>query len=101
MVRPRYVEPAKPPPPAVRQNPTPPVRAPAPSKPAPPARTPPRTPAPVQRSTVPAKRLRPEKAPGQDLEELARGLLDPLMRLLRAELRHGRERAGRRNDHRR
>ncbi|MCP2270115.1 hypothetical protein LV75_002616 [Actinokineospora diospyrosa] len=101
VVRPRYVEPAKPPPPAVRQNPTPPVRAPAPSKPAPPARTPPRTPAPVQRSTVPAKRLRPEKAPGQDLEELARGLLDPLMRLLRAELRHGRERAGRRNDHRR
>ncbi|WP_143036180.1 hypothetical protein [Lentzea fradiae] len=33
-----------------------------------------------------------------DLEELARRLLDPLGRLLRAELRHGRERAGRLHD---
>ncbi|WP_143022966.1 hypothetical protein [Lentzea jiangxiensis] len=36
-----------------------------------------------------------------DLEELARRLLDPLGRLLRAELREGRERTGRLHDRRR
>lgn len=36
-----------------------------------------------------------------DLEELARRLLDPLGRLLRAELRQGRERTGRLHDRRR
>ncbi|WP_157620592.1 hypothetical protein [Saccharothrix sp. NRRL B-16348] len=41
---------------------------------------------------------RPERP---DLDELARRLLDPLSRLLRAELRHGRERAGLLHDRRR
>jgi hypothetical protein len=41
---------------------------------------------------------RPERS---DLDELARRLLDPLSRLLRAELRHGRERAGLLHDRRR
>jgi syndecan 1 len=36
-----------------------------------------------------------------DLDELARRLLDPLARLLRADLRRGRERAGRPYDGRR
>ncbi len=36
-----------------------------------------------------------------DLDELARRLLDPLGRLLRAELRQGRERTGRLHDRRR
>ncbi|MEU2712133.1 hypothetical protein ABZ624_06380, partial [Streptomyces sp. NPDC007205] len=39
--------------------------------------------------------------PGVDLDELARRLLDPLARLLRADLRRGRERAGRPYDGRR
>ena len=39
--------------------------------------------------------------PGIDLDELARRLLDPLARLLRADLRRGRERAGRPYDGRR
>jgi hypothetical protein len=36
-----------------------------------------------------------------DLDELARRLIEPVGRLLRAELRHGRERAGRLHDRRR
>ncbi|MGM1060505.1 hypothetical protein [Saccharothrix sp. Mg75] len=39
--------------------------------------------------------------PRTDLEDLARHLVDPVGRLLRAELRHGRERAGRLHDRRR
>ncbi|MEU6461224.1 hypothetical protein [Streptomyces sp. NPDC046976] len=39
--------------------------------------------------------------PGVDLEDLARRLLDPLARLLRADMRRGRERAGRPYDGRR
>jgi syndecan 1 len=39
--------------------------------------------------------------PGADLDDLARRLLDPLARLLRAELRRGRERTGRPYDGRR
>ncbi|WP_253837474.1 hypothetical protein [Actinokineospora globicatena] len=89
-------QPTKAGPPAVRRNPVAPAKPPPP----PPARNPPRAKAtPVQRRATQAKP--PEKPPGNDLEELARGLLDPLLRLLRAELRHGRERAGHRNDHRR
>ena len=38
---------------------------------------------------------------GIDLDDLARRLLDPVGRLLRTELRHGRERAGRLHDRRR
>jgi hypothetical protein len=43
----------------------------------------------------------PDKPGGQDLDDLARRLLEPVGRLLRAELRHGRERAGRLHDRRR
>ncbi|MFF6811997.1 hypothetical protein ACFZAG_19185 [Streptomyces sp. NPDC012403] len=39
--------------------------------------------------------------PGADLDDLARRLIDPLARLLRAELRRGRERTGRPYDGRR
>ncbi|MDO0928892.1 hypothetical protein QQY24_27055 [Streptomyces sp. TG1A-8] len=39
--------------------------------------------------------------PGIDLDDLARRLLDPVSRLLRADLRRGRERAGRPHDGRR
>ncbi|MEV6837713.1 hypothetical protein AB0N17_24940 [Streptomyces sp. NPDC051133] len=39
--------------------------------------------------------------PGIDLDELARRLLEPMARLLRADLRRGRERAGRPYDGRR
>ncbi|HYQ68026.1 hypothetical protein [Actinophytocola sp.] len=39
--------------------------------------------------------------PAPDLDDLARRLLEPVGRLLRAELRHGRERAGRLHDRRR
>jgi len=43
----------------------------------------------------------PREDPGIDLEDLARRLLDPLSRLLRADLRRGRERTGRPYDGRR
>lgn len=43
---------------------------------------------------------RPKRA-DPELDELARKLLDPLARLLRAELREGRERTGRLHDRRR
>ncbi|WP_277347721.1 hypothetical protein [Streptomyces barkulensis] len=39
--------------------------------------------------------------PGLDLDDLARRLLDPMARLLRTELRRGRERTGRPYDGRR
>jgi hypothetical protein len=38
---------------------------------------------------------------GTDIDDLARRLLEPVGRLLRAELRHGRDRAGRPHDRRR
>lgn len=43
----------------------------------------------------------PNEATGVDIEELARRLLDPVSRLLRADLRRGRERSGRPYDGRR
>jgi hypothetical protein len=49
-------------------------------------------------SPVPEK---PDRPAGQDLDDLARRLLEPVGRLLRAELRHGRERSGRLHDRRR
>ncbi|GLZ42719.1 hypothetical protein Acsp05_63430 [Actinokineospora sp. NBRC 105648] len=52
----------------------------------------PTTPAPTKLRSVPAPTAAP---PGQDLEELARRLLDPLSRLLRADIRQARDRAGR------
>ncbi|MFE7276309.1 hypothetical protein [Streptomyces sp. NPDC057623] len=51
-----------------------------------------------------AARRRPERAqddPGLDLDDLARRLIDPVARLLRTELRRGRERTGRPYDGRR
>ncbi|GAB2683954.1 hypothetical protein GCM10027271_52640 [Saccharopolyspora gloriosae] len=43
----------------------------------------------------------PDSAGGQDIDELARRLIEPVGRLLRTELRHGRERFGRTYDRRR
>ncbi|RSS34743.1 hypothetical protein [Streptomyces sp. WAC08241] len=43
----------------------------------------------------------PAQDPGLDLDDLARRLLDPMARLLRTELRRGRERTGRPYDGRR
>ncbi|MFE0046125.1 hypothetical protein [Streptomyces albireticuli] len=69
--------------------------------------------APVQRSEAPAApagsgggtgtagNRATARSDGIDTEELARRLLDPLSRLLRADLRRGRERAGRLYDDRR
>ncbi|WP_164540785.1 hypothetical protein [Streptomyces abyssomicinicus] len=48
-----------------------------------------------------ARRADPAQDPGLDLDDLARRLLDPVARLLRAELRRGRERTGRPHDGRR
>ncbi|MFJ4672549.1 hypothetical protein [Kitasatospora purpeofusca] len=70
------------------------------------AATTPRSTAPDQRATA-ADRTggSPRDAGAQggdlDLEDLARRLLDPVARLLRAELRRGRDRAGRTFDGRR
>ncbi|WP_328502299.1 hypothetical protein OG828_24060 [Streptomyces sp. NBC_00457] len=48
-----------------------------------------------------AQRAEPPQDPGMDLDELARRLIDPVARLLRTELRRGRERTGRPYDGRR
>ncbi|MGY0459188.1 hypothetical protein ACW14Y_02865 [Kitasatospora sp. cg17-2] len=66
----------------------------------------PRTTAPEQQVTTPDRTGGgPRDAGAQggdlDLEDLARRLLDPVARLLRAELRRGRDRAGRTFDGRR
>ncbi|MGW1681955.1 hypothetical protein [Saccharopolyspora sp. NPDC002376] len=62
----------------------------------------------VQRDSKPTEAQQQEsnqgetKAAGQpDTEELARRLVEPVSRLLRAELRQGRERIGRLHDRRR
>ncbi|MGW0469784.1 hypothetical protein [Streptomyces coeruleorubidus] len=49
----------------------------------------------------PDRRAEPPQDPGLDLDDLARRLLDPVARLLRTELRRGRERTGRPHDGRR
>ncbi len=51
--------------------------------------------------SVPADRHAAPQVPDADLDDLARRLLDPVSRLLRTELRRGRERAGRPFDGRR
>ncbi|WP_405749718.1 hypothetical protein OHA19_07200 [Streptomyces sp. NBC_00012] len=68
--------------------------------------------APVQRAEPPG-RTRPtgpaataeppaaHRVTGADIEELARRLIDPVSRLIRADLRRGRERTGRLHDGRR
>jgi syndecan 1 len=66
--------------------------------------TPNRTPAPIQRAspqpvTDDAPSVADEAPP--DLDDLARRLIEPVARLLRTELRRGRERAGRPHDGRR
>ncbi|MFB7915869.1 hypothetical protein [Streptomyces sp. NPDC056061] len=43
----------------------------------------------------------PPRVTAADIEELARRLLDPVSRLIRADLRRGRERSGRLHDGRR
>ncbi|MFR9792532.1 hypothetical protein ACL07V_28370 [Streptomyces sp. MB22_4] len=62
------------------------------------ASAPPSFPAPA---TTADRRQTAPQDPGVDLEDLARRLLDPLARLLRADMRRGRERAGRPYDGRR
>ncbi|MFD4871474.1 hypothetical protein ACFWN4_39930, partial [Streptomyces sp. NPDC058412] len=51
--------------------------------------------------SAPADRHAAPQVPDADLDDLARRLLDPVSRLLRTELRRGRERAGRPFDGRR
>ncbi|MFI8354855.1 hypothetical protein [Streptomyces cyaneofuscatus] len=51
---------------------------------------------PAENATSPASRIS-----GAEIEELARRLLDPVSRLIRADMRRGRERAGRLHDGRR
>ncbi|MCE0445643.1 hypothetical protein LT493_13340 [Streptomyces tricolor] len=48
-----------------------------------------------------ARHAEPPPEPGLDLDDLARRLLDPVARLLRAELRRGRDCTGRPHDGRR
>lgn len=48
-----------------------------------------------------ARRAETPQDPGVDLDDLARRLLDPVARLLRTELRRGRDRMGRPYDGRR
>ncbi|WP_093264684.1 hypothetical protein [Saccharopolyspora shandongensis] len=63
----------------------------------------------VQRKPEPAASGEQDPAPavaaggagGHDIDELARRLIEPVGRLLRAEFRHGRERIGRLHDRRR
>ncbi|MFJ8869234.1 hypothetical protein ACIRD6_26130 [Streptomyces sp. NPDC102473] len=64
----------------------------------------PPAPTPTSTSGKAAARRRPESPqddPGLDLDDLARRLIDPVSRLLRTELRRGRERTGRPHDGRR
>ncbi|NEC66970.1 hypothetical protein G3I41_20330 [Streptomyces sp. SID9727] len=57
----------------------------------------------VQRQAAqgPAPERPAERVPNVDVEDLARRLIDPVARLLRADLRRGRERSGRPYDGRR
>ncbi|MEV0697101.1 hypothetical protein AB0I53_04155 [Saccharopolyspora sp. NPDC050389] len=62
----------------------------------------------VQRKDEPVATGEQDSAPagaagagGHDIDELARRLIEPVGRLLRAEFRHGRERIGRLHDRRR
>ncbi|AKN70346.1 hypothetical protein QR97_11290 [Streptomyces sp. PBH53] len=57
--------------------------------------------APTRNPQRPARHAEPPPEPGLDLDDLARRLLDPVARLLRAELRRGRDRTGRPHDGRR
>lgn len=68
-----------------------------------PTARPPRKPAPAGPTTnsTPPRTEDGSPAADRDIDELARRLLDPLGRLLRAELRLGRERTGRLHDRRR
>ncbi|WP_188273133.1 hypothetical protein [Streptomyces sp. CBMA152] len=78
-------------------------RAPEDSKPtdAPTPRS--RIPVPVKKTSSSAEQstVPPQHGDGIDVEDLARRLIDPVARLLRADLRRGRERAGRLHDGRR
>lgn len=73
-------------------------RSPTTTTPRPPAQDRPRQKPPLEKPGVD----RPQETGGDlDLDDLARRLLEPVGRLLRTELRHGRERAGRLYDRRR
>ncbi|MFI8348484.1 hypothetical protein [Streptomyces sp. NPDC085596] len=73
--------------------------APTPAAQGKPTTTPPQQQTPTSSTTTRAKPPAPESAP--DLDDLARRLLDPVSRLLRTELRRGRDRTGRPFDGRR
>ncbi|HEX5495643.1 MAG TPA: hypothetical protein VFX70_13820 [Mycobacteriales bacterium] len=61
-----------------------------------------RNPAPAPAAEAPAApAIRTHVDSGVELDELARRLLEPVSRLLRADLRQGRERAGHPHDTRR
>ncbi len=60
-----------------------------------------RTDSKAAKPAAPGKRAETPQDPGLDLDDLARRLLDPMARLLRTELRRGRERTGRPYDGRR
>ncbi|MFC4055814.1 hypothetical protein ACFOY4_39525 [Actinomadura syzygii] len=97
----RKMAPPTPPPPPQKQQATEPAAAPPKrSPPAPVART--AASAPIQRRTQTAgtsgTQRKAERQPEIDLDELARRLIGPLTRLLRAELRLDRERVGRLRD---
>ncbi|GAB3467747.1 hypothetical protein [Actinophytocola sediminis] len=81
----RAAPPATTPPSADPRPPT------APALPSAPARTP----------SIQRRAVQPAADQDKDLDDLARRLLEPVGRLLRAELRHGRERTGRLHDRRR
>ncbi|MFB9464559.1 hypothetical protein ACFF45_18055, partial [Streptomyces cinereospinus] len=66
-----------------------------------PARGRPQTSAPAAPGRAGAQRAGTPQDPGLDLDDLARRLLDPMARLLRTELRRGRDRTGRPYDGRR
>ncbi|MFJ8312976.1 hypothetical protein [Streptomyces sp. NPDC094147] len=62
-----------------------------------------RIPVPVKKASASAdtSTAPPERGDGIDVEDLARRLIDPVARLLRTDVRRGRERAGRLYDGRR
>jgi syndecan 1 len=62
-----------------------------------------RIPVPVKKTLSSAEKspTPPQRGDGIDVEDLARRLIDPVARLLRADVRRGRERAGRLYDGRR
>ncbi|WP_158849522.1 hypothetical protein [Saccharothrix deserti] len=93
--------PAKPRLPTVQRTPAKPSEPQLVSRPPSPAKTT-KTTKPTTNTEHETDDEKPHHAPSRaDLDQLARSLIDPVSRLLRAEVRHGRERAGRLHDRRR